>query len=143
MNQVVWFKRDLRVADHRPLAEAAARGPVIPLYVVEPELWRQADASARHWGFLRESLEELRADLAALGAALVVRVGPAVEVLEALHDGAGIAALWSHEETGNRWTYERDLAVAAWARGNGIPWHEVQQHGVIRRLASRKGWAGK
>ncbi len=143
MNQVVWFKRDLRVADHWPLAEASAHGPVIPLYVVEPELWRQADASARHWRFLSESLEELRAVLAALGAPLVVRVGPAVEVLEALREEVGIAALWSHEETGNRWTYERDRAVGAWARGNGIPWHEIQQHGVIRRLGSRSGWAGK
>ena len=35
--QVVWFKRDLRVQDHRPLAIAAERGPVIPLYVIEPD----------------------------------------------------------------------------------------------------------
>ncbi len=143
MNQVVWFKRDLRAADHRPLVEAAARGPVIPLYLVEPDLWRQADASARQWRFLRESLEELRDALAALGAPLVVRVGPVVEVLEDLHRRAGIAALWSHEETGNGWTYRRDRAVAAWLRENGIPWHEIQQHGVIRRLGSRGGWAGK
>jgi deoxyribodipyrimidine photo-lyase len=34
--QLVWFKRDLRVADHRPLVEAARRGPVLPLYIVEP-----------------------------------------------------------------------------------------------------------
>jgi deoxyribodipyrimidine photo-lyase len=26
--QIVWFKRDLRVADHAPLAEAAAHGRV-------------------------------------------------------------------------------------------------------------------
>ena len=44
---VVWFKRDLRVADHAPLIEVARRGPVLPLYVVEPELWAQPDASAR------------------------------------------------------------------------------------------------
>ena len=42
--QVVWFKRDLRVVDHAPLLEAAQRGPVLPLYVVEPELWQQQDA---------------------------------------------------------------------------------------------------
>jgi len=33
--QVVWFKRDLRAFDNRALAAAAARGPVLPLYVVE------------------------------------------------------------------------------------------------------------
>lgn len=31
--QVVWFKRDLRVHDHRPLSEAAARGPVLAVYI--------------------------------------------------------------------------------------------------------------
>ena len=43
--QIVWFKRDLRIVDHRPLAAAVERGLVLPLYVVEPELWRQPDAS--------------------------------------------------------------------------------------------------
>ena len=57
--QIVWFKRDLRVADHAALAAAAERGPVLPLYIVEPELWRQPDASGRHWRFARASLDEL------------------------------------------------------------------------------------
>ena len=39
--QIVWFKRDLRIIDHRPLTAAVERGVVLPLYVVEPELWRQ------------------------------------------------------------------------------------------------------
>lgn len=39
--QVVWFKRDLRVRDHRPLLEACARGPVLALYCFEPSLMRE------------------------------------------------------------------------------------------------------
>ena len=62
--QVVWFKRDLRVDDHRPLLEASELGAVLPLYVVEPELWQQPDASERQWLFCRESLLELRQTLA-------------------------------------------------------------------------------
>ena len=37
--QLVWFKRDLRLVDHRPLAEAMVLGDVLPLYIVEPEFW--------------------------------------------------------------------------------------------------------
>lgn len=141
--QLVWFKRDLRTVDHRPLAKASVRGPVLPLFIVEPDLWRQPDYSARQWDFVRECLEELQADLAALGQPLVIRSGAAVDVLNEIHNEFGVAALWSHEETGNGWTFERDIAVARWCRERSVPWHEEQQGGVIRRLASRDGWARK
>jgi len=63
---VVWFKRDLRLHDHTPMAEAARAGPVLCLYVVEPGLWAQPDASARQWGFVRESLRDLDRALKAI-----------------------------------------------------------------------------
>ncbi|NKW78078.1 deoxyribodipyrimidine photo-lyase [Rhodobacteraceae bacterium R_SAG7] len=139
--QIVWFKRDLRVQDHAALSAASQRGPVLPLYIVEPELWQQEDSSARHWAFIAESLHGLRADLARLGQPLVVRQGDAVSVLREIVTAHGATALWSHEETGNDWTYQRDLKVGAWCRDAGIAWHELRQNGVHRRLASRNGWA--
>ena len=54
---IVWFKRDLRITDHAPLFEAGQMGSLIPLYIVEPELWRQPDSSRRHWHFIHNSLE--------------------------------------------------------------------------------------
>ncbi|MFD1509062.1 FAD-binding domain-containing protein [Lacimonas salitolerans] len=137
---VCWFKRDLRLHDHPALARAAALGPVIPLYIVEPELWAQPDASGRQYAFLRESLSDLDADL---DGRLVVRVGDAVEVLDDLRQRHGVCHLVSHEETGNAWTYARDRAVAAWARGQGVAWQEMPQSGVVRRLRGRDGWAAR
>jgi deoxyribodipyrimidine photo-lyase len=139
--QIVWFKRDLRTVDHRPLVEAARRGPVLPLLIIEPGFWREPDASERHYLFMRETAQELDARLAGLGQRLIVRVGEACDVLEALRRSHGIAALWSHEETGNGWTFVRDKAVLSWARHHGIAWHETRQDGVIRRLRDRNGWA--
>ena len=139
--QIVWFKRDLRIHDHRPLTEAAKRGPVLPLYVVEPDLWRQPDLAPRHWQFIVECLAELDADLNQRGQPLIIRAGDMTEVLEGLRQSHGITALWSHEETGNAWTFARDRRVAAWARSHNITWSQIPQHGVVRRLASRNGWA--
>jgi deoxyribodipyrimidine photo-lyase len=138
---IVWFKRDLRTVDHRPLTLAAERGQVLPLYIAEPGLWAGPDASARQWAFAAECLAELRDTLTALGQPLCIMQGEAVEVLENIRNSHGIAALWSHEETGNGWTYARDLAVAKWAKAHGIEWHEERQTGVIRRIQSRYGWA--
>lgn len=141
MLEVVWFKRDLRIDDHQPLVEAARRGPVLPLYIIEPELIGAPDYDALHWDFIRGSLAELDRALGLLGQPLVVHQGPAVDVLTALHAERGIRRLWSHEETGNAVTYARDRAVSAWCRRSGVAWHEIPSHGVVRRLRSRDGWA--
>ena len=139
--QVVWYKRDLRVHDSPILHAAAQHGSVLPLYIVEPSLVHSHDYDPAHWTFLHQSLDALRTELAALGQPLVVRVGEVVDVLEALSHDIPLGTLWSHEETGNWQTYQRDLAVARWAQARGIPWHELPQTGVVRRLKSRNGWA--
>jgi len=139
--QLVWFKRDLRSHDHGPLAEACAAGPVLPLYVIEPSLWQQPDSAQRHWDFIAESLEALADALAEFGLPLCVLEGEAVEVLERVVALLGPCVLRSHQETGNAWSFARDLAVADWCRRRGVPWHETRQHGVIRGLGHRRGWA--
>ncbi|WP_299483573.1 deoxyribodipyrimidine photo-lyase [uncultured Roseibium sp.] len=141
--QVVWFKKDLRIQDHAPLKRASLRGPVLPLYVVEPDFWRQPDSSERHYLFLKECLADLQQELAAQGQPLLIRTGEIVDVLEHLSKDVVIAGLWSHEETGNNWTYGRDKKVADWCRLEGIPWTECRQTGVLRRLKNRDGWAAK
>ena len=143
---VLWFKRDLRLDDHEALQAAVARGPVLPLYIVEPDLWRQGDLDLQHARFIEASLSALDQDLRARGAGLWVREGDAVAVLEDLRCKEGMTHLESHEETGNGWTYVRDRAVRAWCRAKGIPWGEHQTFGVTRGLRNRnrfsRGWEG-
>ncbi len=140
MINIVWFKRDLRLEDHAALRAAAGR-PVLPLYVVEPEYWALPDTAPRQWQFTRGALLDLATRLAELGAPLVIRRGDVVPVLEALHVRHGALALFSHEETGNGWTFARDRAVAAWCRGRGVTWQEFPQFGVRRGLRDRNTWA--
>lgn len=52
--QLVWFKRDLRIQDHAPLVYAAQQGAVLPVYIFEPQLWLQSDASLRQWRFVAD-----------------------------------------------------------------------------------------
>jgi deoxyribodipyrimidine photo-lyase len=139
--QLVWFKRDLRIADHRPLAEAARRGPVLPVYVVEPGYWRQPDTAARHQAFIAESLADLHQALTELGQGLVIEIGELPEVFERLRDRFGFVAIHAHEETGTDWTFARDRRVRAWCREKGVALHEYPQFGVQRGLKDRDGWA--
>ena len=139
--EIVWFKRDLRVSDHAPLMNAATAGKVLPIYIIEPKYCALPDVSRRHWHFIYDSLITLNDELTKRGAPLVIRKGDAVSVLEALRKTYGSITLWSHEETGNGWTYARDLRVLEWCRAHGIAWHETPSGGVVRRLKSRDGWA--
>jgi deoxyribodipyrimidine photo-lyase len=138
---VVWFKRDLRIRDHAPLAEAAAAGPVLALYVYEPALLEAPDFDGAHLRQVNAALADLEAQLRARGGRLVTRVGPMPDVLEALAQECPLAALWSHEETTQGVAYARDRAVRRWARARGLPWHERTHTGVVRRLPSRDAWA--
>lgn len=45
----MWFRRDLRLRDHPALREAAGRGEVLPLFVIDPVLWQGAGPARRAW----------------------------------------------------------------------------------------------
>ncbi|MEM9354696.1 MAG: FAD-binding domain-containing protein [Pseudomonadota bacterium] len=139
--QVVWFKRDLRIEDHAPLAQASRQGPCVCLYVYEPDLISSEEFDSSHLKFINESLAELDAQLRKLGGQLTYRFGHMPDVLDQLHRNHPIDAIWSHEETGNRITYDRDQRVAKWAAEHHVAWHEIPQNGVVRRLKSRDGWS--
>lgn len=139
--QVVWFKKDLRVADHAPLHEAALRGRVLPLYIYEPEQLHHEEFAGHHLTYLNDCLRELGQELACLGAPLVIRRGEVTATLSQLAREVDIAGLWAHEETGNMVSFQRDLRVHAWAKARGIPFTELPQNGVIRRMVNRDGWA--
>lgn len=138
--QVVWFKRDLRVHDHEALVQAAAQGPVLCLYIVEPSYWQGRDVSQRQFDFLRECLRDLFRQLRPLGLRLHVVTGEARQILSRLHLDCPFTHLHSHQETGNLVTYRRDIAVAEWCRDHQVHWQEHRQHGVVRRLANRDHW---
>ncbi|WP_269532863.1 cryptochrome/deoxyribodipyrimidine photo-lyase family protein [Chitinimonas sp. BJYL2] len=137
---VVWFKRDLRVRDHWPLYRAMQAGQVIALYGEEPALRALPDFSDRHRLFIDQSLAELAHDLSRLGVPLFRWAGEVVDALQVLRACHPLAGLWSHEETGNLASYARDRAVGRWCRDQGVPWQEIPQFGVVRRLASRDDW---
>jgi deoxyribodipyrimidine photo-lyase len=138
---VVWFKRDLRVFDHAPLVEAAKHRQVLPLYVYEPELVRAPDCAPQHIHFLNECLNDLDQALSARGSPLLIQFGEIITVFKRVLDTFGPFSLYSHEETGNAISYERDKRVAAWCRENGIEWKEFPSNGVVRRLVSRDAWS--
>lgn len=81
---LVWFRQDLRLADHPALCFAAERGAVVPVFIWSPE--EESDwpaGGARKW-WLHQSLVSLADSLHRAGSRLIVRQGPALEALQQL-----------------------------------------------------------
>lgn len=73
---IVWFRNDLRLADHQALSQAASQGPIVPVYIYSEEEgeWPFGGASKV---YLHDSLLSLKKDL----PSLVIRKGKALAVL--------------------------------------------------------------
>jgi deoxyribodipyrimidine photo-lyase len=109
---IVWFRRDLRLADQAALLAACASGaPVIPLYVLDDETprHRRMGGASRWW--LHHSLASLDAGLRARGSRLILRQGRSDEVLAALaaETGARTVHALHHYEP---WWRNAERAVA-------------------------------
>ncbi|NEA37392.1 deoxyribodipyrimidine photo-lyase [Streptomyces sp. SID13031] len=78
---VMWFRRDLRLADHPALLDAvsAGGGRVVGLFVVDPLLWDQAGTPRRD-----HLIASLRSLSGALDGRLVVRRGDPATVVPAV-----------------------------------------------------------
>ncbi|MDD3446121.1 MAG: deoxyribodipyrimidine photo-lyase, partial [Zavarzinia sp.] len=90
---LLWFRRDLRLADNPALAHAVASGrPVLPLFILDDEA--APGAAARWW--LHHSLTALADDLQRIGLPLLLRRGRAADVLDAVvaETGAGVV-MWN------------------------------------------------
>ena len=119
MTSIIWFRDDLRVADHAALLEAAGDPDgVTALYVLDetsPEA-RPLGGAARWW--LHHSLRALRRSLAELGVPLTLRRGPAERVVpEVAREAGAQRVFWNR-----RYGPERDIdaRLKARLRADGI-----------------------
>jgi deoxyribodipyrimidine photo-lyase len=116
---LVWLRKDLRLADNPALAAAAATGrPVIPLYILDETPGVRPMGGASLW-WLDKSLTALAASLEAIGSRLILRRGPAREVLDDIVAHARPAAVvWNRLYDAA--AIDRDSAIKAWLKDEGV-----------------------
>ena len=90
---IVWFRRDLRLADNPALSEAVKTGqPLICLYIYEKNCIRPLGAASKLW--LHHSLLDLSKKISEIGASLVLRRGDAHQVLNELIKSSGVNSVY-------------------------------------------------
>jgi deoxyribodipyrimidine photo-lyase len=128
LTTLLWFNRDLRLADNPALAAALARGaPLVPVYILDDaEAGPWAPGGASRW-WLHGSLQALDAALRARGSRLILRRGRALDVLEDLLGRTGaVAVYWNRRyepwartrgETIKRTLQQRGIEVRSFNAG--------------------------
>jgi deoxyribodipyrimidine photo-lyase len=120
MTTLLWFRRDLRLADNPALDRAVATGgPVIPVYICD-------DADAGEWSpggasrwWLQGSLSALSSEIEARGNRLILKTGPAEAVINELISETGATSVYWNRRY-EPWATQRDEKIKTALKGKGI-----------------------
>ncbi len=125
-----------------PLLEAINHGgPLLLLYLLEPSLESHDHYDERHFRFVVQSLSAMNVQLAPYHTEILAVYGEAEEVFQIINNWHSIGAVYTHQETGLKITYDRDIRMKAWFRKNVIEWKEYPANGVQRGRQNRDQWA--
>jgi deoxyribodipyrimidine photo-lyase len=122
---IVWFRDDLRIADHPALAAAARAGaPLLCLYVLDEDSARPLGGAARWW--LAGSLRALDQELQKKGNRLVLRRGAATRIVTPLAAEIGARTVhWNRRCEAQGIAADDHVAVALKKRGIAVETHHA------------------
>ncbi len=117
---ILWLRRDLRLDDHRALAQLLSDGyEPLPVYIHEPEEEQPWAPGAASLCWLHHSLSRLGDDLRALGSDLLLQRGPSLDTLLHLAEQSGAKAVYWHRLYAPA-IVERDSRIKAELRKAGL-----------------------
>lgn len=138
---ILWFKRDLRIVDNQTLINALnSELPVLPVFLFEPEYLAHPTTDFRHIRFGYESVINLKEHLKNIGLELQILKVSAIDFFNWAIQSEGLSAVYSTEEIGLSWSYQRDKLLGQKLKQNQVKWIETPNNGVVRGLKSRNNW---
>ncbi len=120
---IIWFRRDLRLADNPALHKAVESGkPLILLYVKESNAGRDHGGASKVW--LHHSLTALTQDIESKGGQFILRAGEAATLLDEIIEQTGADEIhWNRRYEG--WAREIDAAIKTHLKSRGL---KVESH---------------
>ena len=115
---IIWFRRDLRLADNPALHVAVQSGkPLILLYIDEVDKGRELGGASEVWR--HHSLTALSKSIVAKGGRLILRRGQAADIIKDIIAETGADEIhWNRRYAG--WARDIDQAIKANLKSRGL-----------------------
>lgn len=130
---ILWFRRDLRLADNPALEAAQATGrPILPVYILDDGPATRPIGGASRW-WLDKSLRALGASIGERGGRLILRRGESkTELLRLIDQTGATCVMMNRRFEPDGWAQDTDIAHALKADG-------VEAKGFNGTLLTRPG----
>lgn len=128
-----WCRRDLRLADNRPLFNALTSGhPVVPVFLFDRAILDDLPPLDRRVVFLHRELTALHTELCALGSAMEVRYGHVLDLWRQLLADYTVQAVYAGEDY-EPYATQRDAAVRELLAAHHVPLHLYKDHVLFHK----------
>lgn len=141
---VHWFRRDLRLNDHRALAKAIDDGkhPVLPLFIFDTNILDALENKKdQRVHFIHRTLEEMRKELQEHGSSMLVRCGKPLDIWKSLveeYDIASVSVVRDYEP----YAHERDKEVYDFLQSKNISFTGCKDQVIFEKSEITKNDGG-
>jgi deoxyribodipyrimidine photo-lyase len=131
---VMWFRRDLRLADNAALYHALRSGyPVVPLFVFDKHILDKLDDTTdARVTFIHQAIESMQATLVAMGSSMQVYHTTPEAAWEQLASKFNIVAAYTNTDY-EHYAVQRDAAIAQWLQNKGAVLHSFKDQVIFEK----------
>lgn len=131
---VFWFRRDLRLDDNAGLYHALkGPNPVLPLFIFDRNILDDlSDRSDSRVTFIHQTILDLKTELEAAGASILIRYGTAEEVWAQLLKEYPVKAVYTNSDY-EPYARERDKIIREVLSQNDCSFHDFKDHVIFEK----------
>jgi deoxyribodipyrimidine photo-lyase len=126
---IFWFRRDLRLDDNSALYYALkSNNPVVPVFIFDSNILNDLeDKYDRRVHFIHEALQQIQAELLALGSTLHVYHGNPLDCYKQITKDYNVQAVYTNHDY-EPYAISRDVEIRDFLGSLGIPLHTYKDH---------------
>ncbi len=136
---VMWFRRDLRLADNAALYHALQAGkPVLPIFIFDKNILdKLEDKTDRRVAFIHAALQDMQQQLIGIKSSLKVFYSTPAEAFTQLLSAYNIHTVFTNHDY-EPYAAERDVQVAALLKAGGTDFNTSKDQVIFEKLEVTK-----